>query len=406
MLEETAHVLVAVFVLHHAQRGVFRQAFGHHVRALLHTAHQLVPPPLVRQLMCGYKPGEIDIVRTLQPTDKADALRVGNGIGKRLRKAAVARKLDDAELVELIGAIIPGVVIQTGLGRANHLIQIVSVRGQIIDLQIHAVPLIAFHRVATGDVTEKVLNACRTHAVFKVTASILLPLPRKIAGRDSNLVRRSADHRVIGNKVRVRAEEVCVHAIGIATVWQFFQLTQTLLPAAHRVIQLAALIVTKRRKVIAVKESAVVRKLRLLVGVAESRIVVGARKANLNAFPRRNRGCQVIDPEAVIGVGSRCCRGAIEADALDRAMTVGHVNILDGLAALIDSRVSAGGAEAAAFRKDVDHGIDGDDLGNRRTLIFLIELFVLGLEFAAVLVGEKWVEHVRVVVEPGSAAAR
>src|ERR1039457_2349875 len=130
-------------------------------------------PPLVGKFMCGYKPGQVDVFRSRKPADETDLFRVGNRVGKRLGKGAVAGKLDDAVLVELIWSVVVCVVIQARLGRLHHLVYIVGVGGQVIDLQFHAVPGVAFHRVFTGDVTEEILDACRTHAVVEVSASVL-----------------------------------------------------------------------------------------------------------------------------------------------------------------------------------------------------------------------------------------
>ena len=53
---------------------------------------------------------------------------------------------------------------------------------------------------------------------------------------------------------------------------------------------------------------------------------------------------------------------------------------------------------------DVDVRVDGDDLGLRQVFVFLEVAFVVGLDVAAILGGQIFVQHVRVVVVPGAAA--
>ena len=64
----------------------------------------------------------------------------------------------------------------------------------------------------------------------------------------------------------------------------------------------------------------------------------------------------------------------------------------------------AGAGEGAALGKDVDVGVDGNDLGLRQVLVLLEIALVVGLDVAAVLGGEVLVEDVGVVEVPGAAA--
>ena len=93
----------AILLLHHHEGGVLGQRFRHHVRAFHAPADQLVRPPLVAELMRGDEVGEVDVGGLFEPADEADAFGERNGVGKRLRESAVARKLQNAELRELEG---------------------------------------------------------------------------------------------------------------------------------------------------------------------------------------------------------------------------------------------------------------------------------------------------------------
>ena len=106
VLEEAAHLRVSVLVLHHAQRRILGEAFGHHVRALNPSADELVSPPLMRKLMRGYEVGEVDIVRLFEAPDEAHVLGIGHGVGEGLGKLAVAREFENAVLLELIWAVV------------------------------------------------------------------------------------------------------------------------------------------------------------------------------------------------------------------------------------------------------------------------------------------------------------
>src|SRR3984885_409431 len=105
-------------------------------------------PPLVRELVRGHEVEQIDIVRLLQPLDKADGLRVRDRVRKRLCKSAVTREFKNAELLKLIRAVVFPVVIETRLRGFEHATEIVFVAGLIINLEFHVVPVIALHIVA------------------------------------------------------------------------------------------------------------------------------------------------------------------------------------------------------------------------------------------------------------------
>ena len=62
MAQHLAHVVLAVFLLHHHVGGILRQRFRHHVRALHLAADQLVAPPLMAELVRGDEVSQVDIV--------------------------------------------------------------------------------------------------------------------------------------------------------------------------------------------------------------------------------------------------------------------------------------------------------------------------------------------------------
>jgi len=64
----------------------------------------------------------------------------------------------------------------------------------------------------------------------------------------------------------------------------------------------------------------------------------------------------------------------------------------------------AGAGEGAALGEDVDVGVDGDDLGLGKVLIFLEVALVIGLDVALLRLAEEFVEDVGVVEVPAAAA--
>src|SRR5579871_5702122 len=100
------------------------------------------------QLVRGDEIREVDVVLLHDALDKTDSLRVRNRVGKRLRKAAIPRKLHDPELLELIRAEVRLKIVESGLGRLQHVVEVVLVSGGVINLQVYPLVLLAPNPVA------------------------------------------------------------------------------------------------------------------------------------------------------------------------------------------------------------------------------------------------------------------
>src|SRR5450631_1594470 len=94
-------------------------------------------PPLVAKLVRGYKVGQIDVVLLLHATDKADSFRVGNRIREGLRKLAIARKLKDPILRELIWTEVSLVIVKASARTCEHVGNVVGMRGVVVHFEIH-----------------------------------------------------------------------------------------------------------------------------------------------------------------------------------------------------------------------------------------------------------------------------
>ena len=129
------HEVAAVLVRHHLQRGVLGEAFRHHVGTFDVGADELVGPPLVAEFVSGDEVGEVDVGRLQDAADEADAFGVRNGVGEGLGESAVARKLEDAVLRELVGAVDALIVVEAGAGAGEHVVDVVGVGGIVVDLE-------------------------------------------------------------------------------------------------------------------------------------------------------------------------------------------------------------------------------------------------------------------------------
>src|ERR1700685_2917151 len=92
-------------------------------------------PPLMAEFMRRNEVGEVDVGGFLNSADEADRFRVGNGVGKGLREGAVAGKLENAELREMEGTIDGLIVVEPRARAGQHVVEIVSVRRIVIQLE-------------------------------------------------------------------------------------------------------------------------------------------------------------------------------------------------------------------------------------------------------------------------------
>src|SRR6202034_4017165 len=106
---------------------------------------------------------------------------------------------------------------------------------------------------------------------------------------NGDLAWRSADDGVIGDEIRIRAEEIGIHPIGVAAIGQFFERTEPGFFSTNRTIQFASLAIAQRGEVVQVEKGTVVGELRRLAVVTEAGVVIGAFDSNLNGGARSER---------------------------------------------------------------------------------------------------------------------
>src|SRR5258708_23000535 len=157
-----------------------------------------MPPPLVSELVRSHEISEIHIRGLEHPSDEADTFREWHGIGEGLRKAAIPRKLHDAVLGELIGTEMSLKVVESGPRCLDHLLHIESMRGIVVNLEVHGTARtrvgLPQHRIAGGQVRIEVQDMRRSHAVFVVVTPALLPGTHGVARRNADLITGRADN--------------------------------------------------------------------------------------------------------------------------------------------------------------------------------------------------------------------
>ena len=89
----------------------------------------------MREFVSGDEISEVDVVLLLDALDETDALRIRHGIGKRLRKTAIAWKFHDAQLLKLVGTEVGLEIIQSRFAGRKHVVQVVFVPRNVINLQ-------------------------------------------------------------------------------------------------------------------------------------------------------------------------------------------------------------------------------------------------------------------------------
>ena len=124
----------------------------------------------------------------------------------------------------------------------------------------------------------------RAHAVLEEVPAIGLPIALQVSGRDRDLVRRSADHRVISDPVRFAAEENCSLSARVSAVCHLFEQRKLFFAAAARIVQFHVGVVADKRKVAGVEKRAVVGEFGQFITVAEATALVAyvARKTHVS----------------------------------------------------------------------------------------------------------------------------
>src|SRR5271155_2590552 len=112
------------------------------------ASNQLMGPPLVSQLMRGDEVSKVNILIRIEDARDPEGFGEGTGIREGLRKLPIARKFKDTELLELVGAVVFLVVVETTLDSFDHVIDIEAVLGCVIDLDIDALVGLALNVVA------------------------------------------------------------------------------------------------------------------------------------------------------------------------------------------------------------------------------------------------------------------
>ena len=293
--QKTPHLPFAVALLHHSQGRVLRQRLRHHVRARDMGPDELMAPPLMGQLMRGHKVREINVLGRIACPSNETKLRKRYGVGERLRKAAIARELQDAKLPELEGAVVRLVVVQPSLAGGDHIVDVIWVRRRRVHLKVDALVGLTLHVIPARHIAEEIQNRLIAHTVFVVVAPIRMPRSQRIPWRKCDLGVRRADRRVKANPVRIAGKQVHAAPIRIRTRSHIVQCRQFLFSPTARVIKLDVFVVADIGEIIGVEEHAAISKLRPFVAIAKAMGSIPNLEAHVELLARLQRPLQLVD---------------------------------------------------------------------------------------------------------------
>ena len=210
---------------------------------------------------------------------------------------------------------------------------------------------------------------------------------------------------MISNPVGLSAEEDVVHGVdGIAAVGHLFESGKVFFAAAAGIIELDVGVVADVGDVVGVEEGAVVGELSRLIAVAEAAGLVADVAGEGDGFAGRQGLVEGVDGVHVARGGADQVERAVELEVGDRLLLIGNVDLWDRLVGLVLESHADVSVEGAALGIDVDGGIDRGDFGLQQVFVLLELAFVVGLNVAARLGVEVFVEDVSVVEVPGAGA--
>ncbi|MNM63698.1 hypothetical protein D3C81_750730 [compost metagenome] len=378
-LEELAHVLSTVLLLHHHQCRILRQRLGQHGCTLHVGADHLVRPPLVRHFVGGHVEHIVHLVRVAQVGDEADRLRIGNGVGEGLGEALVARELDDAYLAMLVRSEVGFVVGQRLLYRVDHAVHVVAMGGIEIHLDRDVLVLRPANLPACRQVGVEVQHR-PVHRIAEAAPPVHRGLVLQVARRQRHLVRCRADGAAEVEPVGI-VGDVGVRACGF--VFQLGHapwLAEVTLATLVAVADLNAFVVAEGRQYAAVEEAAVVDDVawRLICGDAMGLLHHTEMDAAL--FARLQRRSQAIDAVAEVGVVHRQ-RLSTQVDGHQLFVVGhGHVHLLDGRGMGVADRPVGVDHHRLGLGMQVHPVVHGDDARLRQVAVLRQFAFVTGLQ--------------------------
>src|ERR1700732_5088850 len=110
--------------------------------------------------------------------------------------------------------------------------------GNVVDLEIDALVLLALDGISAGKIGEKIENARVAHVVLEVASIPFHPGALEIAGSDDGRVRNRAGDGVIGRPIGVFGENIISRFERIATSDHFLEGGKMFFLAAARIVEL------------------------------------------------------------------------------------------------------------------------------------------------------------------------
>ncbi len=154
---------------------------------------------------------------------------------------------------------------------------------------------------------------------------------------------------------------------------------QVLFAAAAGIVEFDSVVVADCREVVGVEEGAGVGELWSLVAVFEASAGVGDGEVQVQLVAGGERGVELVDGVDVAGARRDDVKGAVELNVGDGLLLIGDVDLTDGLRSFVLQDEVAGAGEGTTLGKDVDVGVDRDDLRLGDVFVFFEAAFVVGL---------------------------
>ncbi|KXJ04571.1 hypothetical protein AC249_AIPGENE14483, partial [Exaiptasia diaphana] len=294
--EEMSHRLGPVHLLKDHHGGILRQGFGDQ-RGPLHTGrHHLVVPPLVSHLVGEDAREPIQItaveVSAVEIRGKGPGFRKRQGLGESERDLAVVRRdLDDSQRSMGIGAQARRQGRQAPLGGLQEPIDVERMIRVVIDLDLHILPTIPRHLIATGQERHEI-NDRRMGFVVEITPITLRPLALELAGGNGHLVCAGRHDGLEIDPIRV--EVIAPGRFRVVQVGSAGGGLQASFAPFQGMVELVVGVVTEHRKEVPIAEKGAVLHHQIVVSaVDETAVVHGHRESQLHGLPHRQGAAQL-----------------------------------------------------------------------------------------------------------------
>ena len=343
----------------------------------------------------------VHVLGLAQVGNEANRLRVGNGVGKRLGKRGIARKLQNPHLLVLVGREIGTVVVERFARGCDHAVHVVAVLGIEVDLDRQPVPVTLAHLPARRQVGEEGQHRA-VHLVVEIAPAVFFPCLLQIARRQRDLVGAGRNGSLKVDPVGLAIELVVGARSFIFELGHALRLTQAALAPLVAVHQLVAGVAQCGEQLHVVEEAAVQVQVVGLAVVGEALVFHRHAEIHVDRCAWLQRLCQLENAKAQHRVVQRHLVRWQAAQHGHCARRHVHVERIHSTAVLVDQTVVAIDHQAALSRKDIHIGTDFGHAWLCQILVLPVLLLETDLSVHLLVAGNVLVEDVGVVEDPAT----